>query len=117
MSSPKIVRQTPVKHGDEWALTVSTVQAARNDYRTVVFDDTDDKRHVGWKIGDYVIEHTSERAATRDEAMDQHREALYEVRTGSPKAPEPPTGPRHDWDETPAEAARYDRHHFDRDED
>lgn len=25
--------------------------------------------------------------------------------------------PRRDWDETPQEAARYDRYHFDRDED
>ena len=31
--------------------------------------------------------------------------------------PEPPTEPRRDWDETPAEAARFDRYHFDRDED
>lgn len=31
--------------------------------------------------------------------------------------PEPPTEPRvHDWDETPAEAARYDRMHWNEDE-
>lgn len=39
--------------------------------------------------------------------------------TGSMKCPERPLAePRaHDWDETPAEAARYDRYYFDRDED
>ncbi|MEU5477461.1 hypothetical protein [Streptomyces mirabilis] len=32
--------------------------------------------------------------------------------------PEPLTEPRRDWwEETPAEAARYDRYHFDRDEE
>lgn len=87
MAFPKTVRQSPVKHGDAMALTVSTAQVARNDYRTVVFDDSDDKRHVGWKIGDYVIEHTSERASTREAAMDQHREALYAARTEQLKAP------------------------------
>ncbi|MFJ4925302.1 hypothetical protein [Streptomyces sp. NPDC088736] len=81
---PKTVRQTPVKHGDDWALTVSTAQIGRNDYRTVVFDDSPDRRHVGWRIGPHVIEHSETRAATREDAMDQHREALYEVRTGTP---------------------------------
>lgn len=87
MPFPKIVRQTPVKHGDDWALTVSTTQIARNDYRTVVFDDSPDRRHVGWRIGPYVIEHSDTQATDREAAMEQHREALYEVRTGTPKAP------------------------------
>jgi len=86
MNFPKTVRQTPVKHGDEMAVTVSTVQIGFRQYRTVVFDDSPDKRHVGWKLGDYIIEHTSEHAATREAAMDQHREALYTARTEEPKA-------------------------------
>lgn len=97
MSFPKIVRQTPVKNGDEMALTVSTVQIARNYYSTVVFDDSADKRHVGMvlaghehegrKYGPYVIDHSNERASTREAAMEHHREALYAARTETPKAP------------------------------
>lgn len=85
---PKIVRQTPVRHGDEMALTVSTVQIAPRYYDTVVFDDSSDKRHDGWLIGGYVINKSSKRVATRDEAMDDHREALYAVRTENPKTPQ-----------------------------
>jgi len=85
---PRIVRQTPVKHGDDWALTVSTVQIAPRYYDTVVFDDSADKRHDGWLIGGYVINHSSKRAATREAAMDEHREALYAARTEQPKAPQ-----------------------------
>lgn len=97
MSFPKIVRQTPVVLGDEMALTVSTVQLGFRRYDTVIFDDSPDKRHAGMvlvghenegrKHGPYVIDHSSERASTRDEAMDQHREALYAARTETPKAP------------------------------
>ena len=85
---PKIVRQTPVRHGDDMALTVSTVQIAPRYYDTVVFDDSTDKRHDGWLIGDYVINKTNKRAATREEAMEQHREALYTARTEQPKQPQ-----------------------------
>lgn len=93
---PKVVRQTPVKHGDDWALTVSTVQIAPRYYDTVIFDDSADKRHDGMvlaghehegrKYGPYVIDRTNERAETREAAMDQHREALYAARTEQPKA-------------------------------
>ncbi|MGY4901130.1 hypothetical protein [Streptomyces sp. 900116325] len=85
---PQIVRQTPVRHGDAVALTVSTVQIAPRYYDTVVFDDSADKRHDGWLIGDFVINKTNKRAESREEAMEQHREALYEARTASPRAPQ-----------------------------
>lgn len=85
---PKIVRQTPVKHGSELALTVSTVQIAPHYYDTVVFDDSTDKRHDGWLLGGFVINKSSKRADTRDEAMEQHREALYAARTESPREPQ-----------------------------
>lgn len=85
---PKIVRQTPVRHGDEMALTVSTVQIAPRYYDTVVFDDSTDKRHDGWLIGDYVINKSSKRVETRDAAMNDHREALYAARTEFPREPQ-----------------------------
>lgn len=88
MRFPKIVRQSPVKNGDEWALTVSTVQVGFRQYRTVVFDDTPGKRLAGWKLGNRTIEHDVEDASTRDEAMDQHREAVYDTRTETPKPPQ-----------------------------
>ena len=83
---PKIVRQSPVKHGDAMALTVSTVQIAPRYYDTVVFDDSADKRHDGWLIGGFVINKSSKRAETREAAMDQHREALHAARTEQPQA-------------------------------
>jgi hypothetical protein len=93
---PKIVRQTPVKRGDEMALTVSTVQIAPNYYDTVDFDDSADKRHSGTVLpahehegrqyGPYVIDRSNFRSDTRAEAMDQHREALYAARTEQPLA-------------------------------
>ena len=96
MGFPKIVRQTPVKHGDEWTLLVSTVQIGFRRYDTVIFDDSADKRHNGMvlaghehegrKYGPYVIDKSQERAATREEAMEQHREALYATRTETPTA-------------------------------
>lgn len=85
MNFPKTVRQTPVKHGDEWTLTVSTIQVGFRAYETAVFDDTPDKRLEGWTIDSIVIETSRERAATREEAMEHHREALYAVRTGTPR--------------------------------
>ncbi|NUU22915.1 MAG: hypothetical protein HOV68_15600 [Streptomycetaceae bacterium] len=85
---PKIVRQTSVQHGDEMALTVSTVQIAPRYYDTVVFDDSADKRHNGWLIGGFVIDKSNKRAESREAAMDDHREALYAARTEFPKAPQ-----------------------------
>ncbi|MGW7688924.1 hypothetical protein ACWGMA_08520 [Streptomyces asiaticus] len=79
------------------ALTVSTIRIARGHYDTVVFDDSTDKRHSGMilaghehegrQYGPYVIDATRFRADTRDEAMDQHREALYAARTEEPWPP------------------------------
>ncbi|MPY47178.1 hypothetical protein [Streptomyces acidicola] len=96
MGFPKIVRQTPVKHGTEVTLTVSTVQIARNYYDTVIFDDSADKRHNGMVLngheyegrtfGPYVIDKSSTRVGTRAEAMEHHREALYAARTETPRA-------------------------------
>ncbi|MEW1630822.1 hypothetical protein AB0387_26110 [Streptomyces sp. NPDC089173] len=82
----KIVRQTPVLHG-EVALTVSTIQRGFRHYETVIFDDHDDKRHAGMRLGGYVIDKSQKRFASREEAMDDHREALYQARTETPKQP------------------------------
>jgi len=87
MRISRIVRQTPVKHGDEWALIVSTIQVGFCAYETTVFDDTPGKRLEGWKLGGRIIETTVEKASTREEAMDQHREALHAARTETPMAP------------------------------
>jgi hypothetical protein len=73
------VRATKVKGGDR-NLTVSTTKIGFRYYDTVVFDDSDDKRHAGKTIGGFVIDKSSKRRATRDEAMDDHREALYAAR-------------------------------------
>lgn len=87
MRISRIVRQTPVKHGDEWALLVSTTQVGFRAYETAVFDDTAERRLEGWTLGDRVIETSVDKASTRDEAMEQHREALYAARTETPRAP------------------------------
>ena len=84
---PKVVRQTPVRRGAEMALTVSTVQIAPRYYDTVVFDDSADKRHDGWLIGGFVINKSSKRVDTREEAMEHHREALCAARTEEPFPP------------------------------
>ncbi|MEU8642265.1 hypothetical protein AB0C91_10140 [Streptomyces sp. NPDC048674] len=68
-------------------MTVSTMQLAPNYYDTVIFDDTPDGHHNGWLLGGYVIDASNKRAATREEAMDQHREAVQVARTETPKAP------------------------------
>ncbi|WP_432130614.1 hypothetical protein [Streptomyces tendae] len=88
MRISRIVRQTPVRHGQEWALLVSTIQVGFRSYETAIFDDTTDRRLEGWTIDGRVIETSVDEASTRDEAMDQHREALYTARTGTPKAPQ-----------------------------
>lgn len=89
----EIVRQSPVTSGDVHLL-VSTVKVDAGRYGTVVFDESPDKRHSGKvlpahehegrKYGPYVIDKTNEPAATRSEAMDHHREALYAARTETP---------------------------------
>jgi hypothetical protein len=87
MRISRIVRQSPVKQGDEWALIVSTIQVGFRAYETTIFDDTPDKRLEGWTVGGRVIETSIDKASTRDEAMDQHREALYTARTETPRKP------------------------------
>lgn len=87
MRISRIVRQTPVKHGDEWALVVSTIQVGFRAYETTIFDDTTGKRLEGWLLGDRTIETSTEKASTREEAMEQHREALYAARTETPQRP------------------------------
>lgn len=87
MRISRIVRQTPVKHGGDWTLTVSTIQVGFRAYETTVFDDTPDKRLQGWRLGDRVIETSKETANTREAAMEQHREALHAARVEVPKAP------------------------------
>ena len=94
-AAPEIVRQTPVKNATG-QLTVSTVRVKRGYYDTVIFDDSADKsaagkvlpshEHEGRTFGPYVIDRTNHRTATRDEAMEQHREALYAARTEVPQA-------------------------------
>ena len=75
----EIVSRTKVTT-DTKDLTVSTVKTAPNDYDTVVFDDHEDRRHHRKSVGDYVIGYTSTRASSREDAMDNHREALHAAR-------------------------------------
>lgn len=95
LRAPSIVAQTPVVT-DSKQLTVSTVRVKRGYYDTVIFDDSADKsaagkvlpshEHEGRTFGPYVIDRMNHRTATRDEAMEQHREALYAARTEQPQA-------------------------------
>ena len=82
---PEIVRQTPVVT-DTVNLLVSTVRIGGGYYDTVIFDESDDKRHAGFLLGGYVINHSSKKAGSRESAMDDHREALVAARTSEPKA-------------------------------
>ncbi|MFE9886812.1 hypothetical protein [Streptomyces scopuliridis] len=93
--APTVVAQSPViNRKTGLALTVSTIRIDRDHYDTVVFDDSADKRHTGMvlaghenegrKFGPYVINKSSKRSPDRDEAMEQHREALYAARTEQP---------------------------------
>jgi hypothetical protein len=87
---PETVRTTRVTT-DTKDLTVSTIRIAPGYYDTAVFDESSDKRHAGKRLaghesegrwyGPYVIGASSERADTREGAMDQHREALHAART------------------------------------
>lgn len=72
---PETVRLSPVETDDRHLL-VSTVKIAPGYYDTVVFDDSDDRRHRGKTVGGFVIDHSSKRDDTRDEAMNTHR-ALF----------------------------------------
>lgn len=75
----KTIAFTPVKNADR-ELTVSTIQISRTRFDTVVFDDSADKANVGRMVGGYVIDRSSKWTASRDDAMDAHREALYAAR-------------------------------------
>lgn len=83
---PDIVRQSQVIT-DTKNLLVSTVRVGGGYYDTVIFDESDDKRHDGFFLGGYRINHSSKKAGSREAAMDQHREALYAARTEEPKQP------------------------------
>jgi hypothetical protein len=90
---PEIVRQTPVNSGIK-NLLVSTVRIGGGYYDTVIFDESDDKRHAGFFLGGYVINKSSKKAGNRDAAMDDHREAVHAAHT---EEPFPPNG-GHDSD-------------------
>lgn len=89
----EIIRQTPVKSGTQ-NLLVSTIKIDPGRYDTAVMDESADKRHHGMRLpghewegstyGPYVIGASSERADTRVQAMEHHREALYAARTEEP---------------------------------
>lgn len=89
----EIVRQTPVK-SDTVDLLVSTLRVEAGYYDTVILDNHSDQRHAGKRLaghesegrtyGPYIIRVTNERATTHEEAMDNHREALYAARTETP---------------------------------
>ena len=110
MRISRTVRQTPVKHGNEWAFTVSTIQVGFRAYETTIFDDTPEHRLEGWKLGEHVIETSTEKARTREEAMEQHREALHVARTEVPKPPTDEGQPRFTVQELgPRDFYVYDR--------
>lgn len=89
MTAPETVRITEVRTGTK-NLTVSTIKVGRGYYDTVIFDNHPDKRHTGKllpahedegrRYGPYVIDKLNIRSDTREQAMDQHREALYAAR-------------------------------------
>lgn len=83
---PEIVRQTPVTT-DTKQLLVSTVRIGGGYYDTVIFDESDDKRHDGFFLDDYVINHSSKKAGSYDAALEQHREAVDAARTEEPFPP------------------------------
>lgn len=111
MTAPTIAAQRPVIAGGK-QLTVSTIRIAADYYDTAIFDDSPNKQHAGMLLGGYVIDHSSKRADDREAAMDNHRAALIACRDEEPKEI---ADPNRDWDETPAQAARFDRWWGDRD--
>lgn len=72
---PDVVSQTPVITGTK-NLLVSTVRIGGGYYDTVIFDESDDKRHAGMFLGGYVINHSSRKSGSREAAMNDHRKAL-----------------------------------------
>ncbi|MFJ1782455.1 hypothetical protein ACIOKA_37750 [Streptomyces anulatus] len=81
---PTVIAQRAVRTSTH-QLTVSTIRIAADNYDTVVFDDSPDKRHAGMAIGGYVIDSSSKRAMDREAGMDNHREALIAVREEAPQ--------------------------------
>lgn len=89
----EIVRETHVKH-DDVDLTVSTIKIGFRRYDTVVFDNHTDRRHAGKRLpghesegrsyGPYVIDALNIPANTREEALNDHREAMFAARTDTP---------------------------------
>lgn len=84
--APSIVRQTQVVT-DSRQLTVSTVAVAPGYFDTVIFDDSENKRHDGWLLGGFVINKSQQRANSSSEAIKQHREAVHAAAVEELKAP------------------------------
>jgi hypothetical protein len=82
---PDIVRQTPVIT-ETANLLVSTVRIGGGYYDTVIFDESDDKRHAGMFLGGYVINSSSKKAGSREAAMADHRAAVQAAQDEEPKA-------------------------------
>ncbi|MGA4864170.1 hypothetical protein ACPB9J_16135 [Streptomyces lavendulocolor] len=82
---PEIIQQTPVIT-DTKNLLVSTVRIGGGYFDTVIFDESDDKRHAGLWLGGYVISHSSKKSGSLDAAMDDHRKALHAAYTEEPQA-------------------------------
>ncbi|MFI9344994.1 hypothetical protein ACIG0D_27565 [Streptomyces sp. NPDC052773] len=83
---PEIVQQTPVVT-DTKDLLVYTVRVGGGYYDTVIFDESADKRHAGFFLGGYVINHSSKKAGSHDAALAQHREAVQAAHTEEPFPP------------------------------
>lgn len=84
MNAPTTVAvRSVIADGKE--LTISTIRIAADYYDTVIFDDSDDKKHSGMLLGGYVIDESSKRAADFDGGMDNHREALIAARHETPQ--------------------------------
>jgi len=81
----ELVRETPVVT-DTKKFTVNTVRLDVASYWTTVFDDSDDKRHHGMRLGDYWIIGWDQQSGTLDGALAQHQEVLHAARTEEPKA-------------------------------
>jgi hypothetical protein len=69
---------------DTKQFTVSTVRIDVGSYSTIVFDDSDDKRHHGMRLGNYWIVGWGQQSGTLDGALAQHQEAVDAAYTEKP---------------------------------
>lgn len=69
---------------DTKTFTVSTVRIDVASYDTRVFDDSDDKRHHGMRLGDYWIVGWGQQSGTLGGARAQHQEAVDAARNEEP---------------------------------